>query len=137
MDRLARPSLFVIPLLLTVFKRTAMSNFTYTNGLHSVAFVTVPSNDVAKKLAHGIVSNKLAACVNIVPQITSIYEWKGDIQEDSELLLMIKTKTNLVDKLTDFVRKNHPYEVCEVISTPIAKGNEPYLKWINDVLPEN
>ena len=52
-------------------------------------------------------------------------------------LLMIKTRTSLVDKLTEFVRSNHPYEVCEVISLPIKNGNPPYLKWIEDTLPEN
>lgn len=109
----------------------------YKSGTHSVAYVTVPSNEVAKTLAHGLVKNKLAACVNIIPQVTSVYEWKGEINEDSELLLMIKTRTSLVDNLTNFVRKNHPYEVCEVITLPIENGNEPYLNWISEVLPEN
>lgn len=52
-------------------------------------------------------------------------------------LLMIKTRTSLIDKLTEYVRSNHPYEVCEVISLPIQNGNPPYLKWIGDALPEN
>lgn len=99
--------------------------------------MTVPNEEVAKKLAHGIVSNKLAACVNIIPGITSVYEWEGKINEDNELLLMIKTKTGVVDNLVKYVRENHPYSVAEVISTPIENGNLPYLKWINDVVPEN
>jgi periplasmic divalent cation tolerance protein len=99
--------------------------------------VTVPNDEVAKKLAHGIVSNKLAACVNIIPQLTSIYEYEGKIHEDSELLLMIKTKTGRVEDLVKFVRENHPYSVAEVISTPIENGNLPYLKWIHDTVPEN
>jgi periplasmic divalent cation tolerance protein len=91
---------------------------------------------VAKKLAHGIISNKLAACVNIIPKITSIYEWDGKINEDSEVLLMIKTTTSRVDELAKFVRENHPYSVAEVISTPIENGNPPYLKWIGEMVPE-
>ena len=93
--------------------------------------------EVAKKLSHGIITNKLAACVNIIPAVTSVYEWEGKIQEDNELLLMIKTKTGKVDDLTKFVRENHPYSVAEVISTPIDNGNLPYLKWIHDSVPDN
>lgn len=93
--------------------------------------------DVAKKLAHGIISNKLAACVNIIPSVTSVYEWEGKIQEDNELLLMLKTQTGKVDDLSKFVRENHPYSVAEVISTPIENGNLPYLKWIHDTVPDN
>ncbi|KAL0882144.1 hypothetical protein ABMA27_000703 [Loxostege sticticalis] len=104
---------------------------------YSVAYVTVPSIEVGKTIGHGLVKNKLAACVNIIPQVTSIYEWKNEINEDNEALLMIKTRTTQVDKLTDFVRSNHPYEVCEVISLPIKNGNPPYLKWIGESVPES
>ncbi|KAL4711675.1 hypothetical protein ACJJTC_003442 [Scirpophaga incertulas] len=104
--------------------------------IYSVAYVTVPSIDVGKTIGHGLVKNKLAACVNIIPQVTSIYEWKNEINEDNEALLMIKTRTSQVDKLTEFVRSNHPYEVCEVISLPIKNGNPPYLKWIGETVPE-
>ncbi|XP_059149250.1 protein CutA homolog isoform X2 [Physella acuta] len=103
----------------------------YTSGAASMAFVSVPNIEVAKKLASDIVKNKLAACVNIIPQVTSVYEWEGKINEDSELLLMIKTMTSKVEELSEFVRKNHPYEVAEVISAQIDKGNPPYLDWIS------
>ncbi|XP_039749658.1 protein CutA homolog isoform X2 [Pararge aegeria] len=102
----------------------------------SVAYVTVPSKDVGKSIALGLVKNKLAACVNIVPEVTSIYEWEDEINEDTEALLMIKTRTSQVDQLTEYVRSVHPYEVCEVISLPIKNGNPPYLKWIGDMVPE-
>ncbi|KAM0724515.1 Protein CutA-like protein [Formica fusca] len=110
-------------------------NMSSLAGVHSVAYVTVPNDTVAKKIARGLVENKLAACVNIIPQLTSIYEWEGKIQEDSELLLMIKTRTEKVDALTKYVKDNHPYTVCEVISLPIQNGNGDYLKWISEVVP--
>nr|XP_023023663.1 protein CutA homolog [Leptinotarsa decemlineata] len=114
---------------------SAVNRTSYVGGEHSVAYVTAPNEEVAKKIAHGLVEKKLAACVNIVPKITSIYEWEGKINEDSEVLMMIKTRTNKVNDLTDFVKAHHPYTVCEVISVPIQNGNSDYLKWINDVVP--
>lgn len=110
-------------------------NMSSLAGVHSVAYVTVPDDAVAKRLARGLVENKLAACVNIIPQLTSIYEWEGKIQEEPELLLMIKTRTEKVDALTKYVKKNHPYTICEVISLPIQNGNSDYLKWISEVVP--
>ncbi|KAK8751666.1 hypothetical protein OTU49_009716 [Cherax quadricarinatus] len=109
---------------------------TYVAGTHSMAFVTAPSQEVAKKIASGLVKNKLAACVNIIPNIVSIYEWKEEINEDSEVLMMIKTRTSRLEEVTKFVRENHPYEVCEVISSQIDQGNPPYLDWISSIVPE-
>ncbi|XP_051899529.1 protein CutA homolog [Pristis pectinata] len=108
----------------------------YVSGTHSTAFVTCPNMEVAKTIARGAVEKKLAACVNVVPQITSIYEWKGNIEEDNEVLLMIKTRTTKVSDLAAYVRYVHPYEVAEVISLPIDQGNPPYLKWLGEVVPE-
>ncbi|XP_060521507.1 protein CutA homolog [Cylas formicarius] len=102
----------------------------------SAVYVTTPNEDVAKKLAHGLVKEQLAACVNIIPQVTSVYQWENKIHEDSELLLMIKTRTSKVDSLTAFVKANHPYKVCEVVSVPITNGNEAYFNWIREVVPE-
>ncbi|KAH8266565.1 hypothetical protein KR018_004171, partial [Drosophila ironensis] len=107
----------------------------YKPGTSSVAYVTTPDMETAKKLARGIVERKLAACVNIVPQIESIYMWEGTVNEDSEYLLMIKTRTSSINALSRFVRANHPYSVAEVISLPIENGNPPYLKWIEDTVP--
>ncbi len=95
--------------------------------------MTVPSIEVGKKIASGLVSKKLAACVNIIPQITSIYEWEGKINEDSELLLMIKTQSHLFEELSAFVKQNHPYDVPEVIGLPIDQGSKGYLDWVKQV----
>ncbi|KAJ8363215.1 hypothetical protein SKAU_G00120460 [Synaphobranchus kaupii] len=130
-------STLMLPLLRTVGLRAfSMASESYTSGTHSAAFVTCPNEQVAKDLARGIVQGKLAACVNIIPKITSVYEWQGKIEEDNEVLLMIKTRSSKVSALAEYVRSNHPYEVAEVISLPIDQGNPPYLKWLGDVVPE-
>ncbi|XP_062953333.1 protein CutA isoform X2 [Cynocephalus volans] len=105
----------------------------YVPGSVSAAFVTCPNEKVAKEIARAVVEKRLAACVNLIPQITSIYEWKGKIEEDSEVLMMIKTQSSLVPALTDFVRSVHPYEVAEVIALPVEQGNSPYLHWVRQV----
>lgn len=107
-----------------------------TNNLFAACYVTAPDENIAKKLAHEIVEKQLAACVNIVPSITSVYSWEGKINEDSEVLLIIKTRKSRVDDLAEFIRKNHPYSVAEVISIPIENGNPPYLEWIGKTVPE-
>ncbi|XP_028670953.1 protein CutA homolog isoform X2 [Erpetoichthys calabaricus] len=134
-------TLLTAVLMLPVFRLVGLRTFSmaseaYVSGNHSAAFVTCPNEQVAKALARGLVEKKLAACVNIVPKITSVYEWKGKIQEDSETLMMIKTRTSKVSALAEYIRSNHPYEVAEVISLPIDQGNPPYLKWLGEVVPE-
>lgn len=113
---------------------SSMSNQSYIPGSNSIAYVTTPNEASAKKIANGIISNKLAACVNIIPNLVSIYEWEGRVNEDNELLLMIKTTTDKIDELSKFVRENHPYSVAEVISVKIENGNPPYLDWITNTV---
>ncbi|XP_019312323.1 protein CutA isoform X2 [Panthera pardus] len=105
----------------------------YVPGTVSAAFVTCPNERVAKEIARAVVEKRLAACVNLIPQITSIYEWKGELEEDNEVLMMIKTRSSLVPALTDYVRSVHPYEVAEVIALPVEQGNSPYLHWVRQV----
>ncbi|XP_054727192.1 protein CutA homolog [Anastrepha obliqua] len=112
------------------------SEESYTAGSSSVAFVTTPDEKLAKKLAQGLVEKQLAACVNIIPQIQSIYMWEGKVNEDNEYLMMIKTRTSRLDDLIKFVRENHSYSVAEVITLPIEKGNAPYLSWIAQTVPD-
>jgi periplasmic divalent cation tolerance protein len=102
------------------------------NAKYQVVFCTVPNFEVAREIARGIVSDKLAACCNIIPGITSIYTWKNEIQEDSELLLMIKTKESTIPELTEKIKKLHPYEVPEIITLNINQGNSEYLNWVNE-----
>jgi len=98
-----------------------------------VVLITVPNNDVAEKIANVLVTEHLAACVNIVPEVTSTYFWKGEVCKDKELLLIIKTRSSLLGKLIEAVRKVHPYEVPEIIALPIVAGFNEYLKWVEEV----
>lgn len=109
----------------------------YVSGSNSIAYVTTPNEESAKKIARAVITQKLAACVNILPNILSIYEWDGVVNEDAEYLLMIKTATDKVDELSKFVRENHPYSVAEVISVKIDNGNPPYLDWITKSLTKS
>lgn len=96
--------------------------------------VTVPNLEEGKKIAHILVSNKLAACVNIIENVTSIYEWKGKIEENNECLLIIKTKKEKSEKLMQKVKEIHSYETPECIGLKIEKGLAKYLNWIEEVL---
>ena len=95
-----------------------------------LVLVTSPNRRVSEKLSKGLVGHKLAACVNRLPGLTSRYRWKGKVETVREELLFIKTAEGRLKRLIQWVRKNHPYTVCEVIAFPIAAGNEPYLQWI-------
>ncbi|KAI9594850.1 hypothetical protein BDF19DRAFT_443911 [Syncephalis fuscata] len=96
----------------------------------SVVYVTCPNEKTAKELAHGLLQIRYAACVSIIPGITSIYWWKNAIEEDTELILIIKTTTDCLAALTDYVNLHHPYDVPEVIALPIQGGNPSYLQWL-------
>lgn len=97
---------------------------------YCICFITTDSTDVAQKIARDIVEEKLAACVNIISKIESIYRWQGKIENSQELLLIIKTKTILIKDIIKFVKDRHNYSVPEIIFTPIIDGNEEYLDWI-------
>ncbi|CAN4092372.1 unnamed protein product [Withania somnifera] len=97
-----------------------------------VVYVTVPNKELGKKLAGSIVKEKLAACVNRVPGVESVYEWQGEIQTDSEELLIIKTRESLLEALTEHVKANHEYDVPEVIAMPIVGGSPQYLEWLKN-----
>ena len=97
-----------------------------------VVFVTAPDEDGAIRIAKSLVEAKLAACVNIIKDIRSIYSWQGKIEDDSEVLMVVKTRSELFDSLSKKVKELHSYSVPEIIALPIIKGSEDYLKWIKD-----
>ena len=99
--------------------------------MFSVCYISANSHQLAEKLARHLVTLKLAACVNIIPQVQSVYEWKGEVVVDTEHLLMVKTKSSLVPELIEEVKRNHPFEVPEIISVPMGEGSAKYLEWVS------
>ncbi|MCL4512851.1 MAG: divalent-cation tolerance protein CutA [Candidatus Eremiobacteraeota bacterium] len=95
-------------------------------------FITVPNLAEGRDLAKKLLEQKLAACVNLIPQVESFYWWEGKIENNGETLLMIKTMKKEWEKLESFVRKNHSYSVPEIIGIPISERSEPYAQWIKD-----
>jgi len=99
-----------------------------------VVFCTTPDQKTAERIAQTLVEQKLAACCNLIPNLTSIYQWQGKIQKDSEVLMIIKTHRKLFSELEAKIKALHPYQVPEIISLPIEQGNADYVKWIHEVL---
>ena len=95
-----------------------------------VVLSTCATLDDAERMARALISERLAACVNVVPQIRSYYLWKGELEVAGEFLLIIKSSRDLFDALKTEVEKLHPYEVPEVIALPIVEGAENYLSWL-------
>ena len=95
-----------------------------------VVLVTVPNAETADKLGEALVGEQLAACVNVIGGVTSIYRWKGAVERDDELLCICKTTRDGFEKLRARVVELHPYEVPEVVALPIELGHTPYLAWL-------
>lgn len=91
---------------------------------------TLPTKVAAQKLAVFLVGKKLTACVQVVGPIQSVYKWKGKIEEASEYLCIIKTKSELYPLLERAILKLHPYEVPEILAIPIIRGHKAYLSWL-------
>ena len=97
-----------------------------------LVLTTTSSQEEARRIANALVERRLAACVNIVSKIDSIYRWKGKVEEAQEFLLLIKTTESAVENLRDAIQELHSYEVPECISLAIEEGSHPCLKWIDD-----
>ncbi|MBI4490703.1 MAG: divalent-cation tolerance protein CutA [Deltaproteobacteria bacterium] len=99
-----------------------------------VVYVTVGSSDDGDRLAHVLVEERLAACVNRIRPVHSIYRWQGQVEQSEEELLIIKTKRDLFSRLKQRVQALHSYSVPEIIALPILEGSESYLKWLEEQL---
>lgn len=97
-----------------------------------LCLVTIDDLDKAAYIARTVVEKKLAACVNILPQIRSVYSWKGEICDEPERLMIVKTTDRLFEQLQTEIKKLHPYDVPEIISLNIDRGLPDYLQWIDE-----
>ena len=99
-----------------------------------MVLTTCDSEKQAEKLAHTLVDQGLAACVNVLPKGRSIYRWEGKIEDSAEWLLLIKSRRDLFAALRAEIQKMHTYELPEVIAIPVVDGSEAYLNWLDDQL---
>lgn len=100
--------------------------------MYLTVFCTVPDPETARRIAQTVVHEGLAACVNLLPELTSVYRWQGEVQENTELLLIIKTRQEHYPALEDRIKALHPYEVPEIIALGIEVGSRSYLDWITE-----
>ena len=99
-----------------------------------IVLITCPNEEVSQQVADTLLEGKLAACVNMMTPVTSLYTWEGEINRDQEMLLIVKSRAELFEtKLIPAVKAVHPYDVPEIIALPIIMGSEDYLGWIKDV----
>ncbi|MBI5192373.1 MAG: divalent-cation tolerance protein CutA [Nitrospirae bacterium] len=97
-----------------------------------IILITASSIAEGEKIAESLVTNHLAACANIVPSFTSIFFWQGKTEKASEVLLIVKSRHALLDKITEHVKKIHSYAIPEIIALPLIGGSEDYLKWVEE-----
>ncbi len=102
-----------------------MEEFTYT-----VLFITTANTEEAQRISSMLLNRKKAACVNIVPKVSSLFWWQDKLDSAQESLLIVKTKTSLLNEIITLVREIHSYDIPEIIALPIVGGNQAYLDWI-------
>lgn len=98
---------------------------------YQILFNTCPDNDTAQRLATSLVTQRLAACVNIIPGIHSVYHWQGQCHQDTEWLLIIKASAAAYTAIAEHIQSNHPYDCPELIALPVSAGLPDYLTWIS------
>jgi len=99
--------------------------------MYVFVYITTSGEEESKNIGEALVEERLAACVNIIPFIESIYLWKGKIEEDTESLLIVKTKSGNIDKIIKRVKEIHSYETPAILAVPIIEGSEDYLDYLD------
>ena len=98
----------------------------------SVLLATVPDAEVGRRLARALLQERLIACANLVPGVASLYRWEGELQEEDEVLLVMKTRSGLVPRLVARIPELHPYELPEVLALRVDDGLPAYCRWVLD-----
>lgn len=104
---------------------------------YQLLLCTCPDKALAEKIARLLVESNLAACVNILPNITSVYRWQGEIECATEFLLLIKARQSVYSALESLIKSQHPYQIPEIIAVAIECGLPEYLHWIDSCYPSN
>lgn len=102
--------------------------------MYQVVLVTFPDKEAALAMAKILISEKLAACINILPEMQAVYSWKDELRADSEVQMVIKTLTSKFEVISERIAQLHSYEIAEIIALDIQQGNSPYLNWIKESL---
>jgi periplasmic divalent cation tolerance protein len=100
--------------------------------MHVIIFVTAANKKEANRIAKELVEKRLAACVNLVSKIDSVFWWQGKVDKASEALLIIKSKKSKLERIIKLVKARHSYQVPEIIALPIIGGYKPYLRWLDE-----
>ena len=98
---------------------------------YCIAMTTLEDEEGASRLARAVVEAKLAACVQLM-HIRSTFSWEGRVEDAAEVLVLMKTRADVYERLQQFIRDNHPYDVPEILQIPVTSGYGPYLSWVND-----
>ena len=98
-----------------------------------VILITAGSVEEGEKIANALVESRLAACANIIPSVRSIFFWEGKTCQEQEVLLVVKSRRQLLEKIIDKVKQVHSYKVPEIIALPVIDGSREYLKWVEEI----
>ena len=97
-----------------------------------VVLVTAPDAETGARIARTLLEEHRIACANLLPQVRSLYRWEGAVEDEPEVLLVLKTRAEGLEALSERVREIHPYDVPEVIALPVSAGHAPYLQWVRE-----
>jgi len=99
---------------------------------HILVLITCKDNSEAQHISAALVGQHLAACTNIMPNVRSVFHWKGSIEHEDEVLMMVKSQDQCLDRIVDVVKQEHSYDTPEIIALPIIGGSDEYLSWLVD-----